>query len=210
MQKSRERIIRILKSRGQATVEELSQELGLTSVTVRHHLAILQEEGLVMPPILMRRPGPGRPQYIYRLSDAAASLFPNRYDLLATVLLRDMEASLNPAEIEQAAARIARHIADEANIPADAPPAERLEVTLRFLKAQGYMTSTELDEAGHLLLHVYHCPYERVARQHPTTCALDRHLISTLLDVEPLEVKTMSSGEQVCTYVLPEQRATGA
>lgn len=203
MQKSRERITHILKNRGQATVGELSQELGLTSVTVRHHLAILQEEGLVLPPLLIRRPGPGRPQYVYRLSDAAAGLFPNRYDLLAGALIHDMETHLGPAEVEQAVARIARHIADEAGIPADAPPPERLEVALRFLQRQGYMTSTEQDDAGHLLLHVHHCPYERVARQHPIPCALDRHLISVLLDVEPLQVRTMSSGEQACTYVLP-------
>lgn len=205
MQESRERITRILKRRGQATVEEMSQELGLTSVTIRHHLAILQKEGLVLPPLPMRHPGPGRPQYVYRLSDAAVSLFPNRYDLLASALIRDMEASLSPAAVEEAVMRIARHIADEAAIPVDAQSPERLEAALRFLQGQGYMTSTERDEAGHLLLHVHHCPYERVARQHSIPCALDRHLISALLGAEPLQVRTMSSGEQVCTYVLPER-----
>ena len=50
MQSTRERILNILKERGQATVDDLSQELGLTAVTVRHHLDILRGEGLIASP----------------------------------------------------------------------------------------------------------------------------------------------------------------
>ena len=63
MQKTRESIVQILKKRGQATVDELSRELGLTSVTVRHHIEILRQEGVVDSPEPLRRSGPGRPRH---------------------------------------------------------------------------------------------------------------------------------------------------
>ena len=74
MQTTRQRILEILKEKRQATVEELSEELELTPVTVRHHLEILRGEGLISAPSVLRRPGPGRPQHTYALTEAAGDL----------------------------------------------------------------------------------------------------------------------------------------
>ncbi|RLC67959.1 MAG: ArsR family transcriptional regulator, partial [Chloroflexi bacterium] len=101
MQATRERILNILKERGQATVDDLSQELGLTTVTVRHHLDILQEEGLVAPPVARSRQSPGRPQYVYTLTREAGAFFPKRYAHLANQLLSEMRARFSPPEVEQ-------------------------------------------------------------------------------------------------------------
>ncbi len=58
MQETRQRILEIIKMRGQATVNELTRELGLTAVTIRHHLDVLHRAGLIGPPqILRNRPG---------------------------------------------------------------------------------------------------------------------------------------------------------
>ena len=61
MQATRQRILEILKERNTATVEELAYDLGLTPVTIRHHLDILRSEGLVQAPQVKRRDTPGRP-----------------------------------------------------------------------------------------------------------------------------------------------------
>ena len=94
MQSTRERILNILKERGQATVDELSQELSLTAVTVRHHLDILRGEGLIAPPLTRRRKTPGRPQYAYTLAEKASDFFPKRYDRLAQLILDEVRACL--------------------------------------------------------------------------------------------------------------------
>jgi len=59
---SRLRIIEILKRRNMASVGELSQALGLTPVTIRHHLDSLLADHIVSEPVPRRRPGPGRPE----------------------------------------------------------------------------------------------------------------------------------------------------
>ena len=55
MQLTRKRILDILKEQGHATVDELSDKLKLTAVTVRHHLDVLRTEKLVEPPIVRHR-----------------------------------------------------------------------------------------------------------------------------------------------------------
>lgn len=207
MQKTREQIVNILKVRGHCTVEELSQELGLTPVTVRHHLEILRSGGLVAPPQPLRRPGPGRPQHVYHLSDQASELFPKNYDLLASECLRELATTLSSTELEGAIERIAGRIAGRAAIPEDAELPTRLERTLQFLNAQGYLASLEEDEDGRLLLHIANCPYERVARELPEPCRMEEYMLFLLLGRNLKRTENISGGDERCTYVIPTEEA---
>jgi predicted ArsR family transcriptional regulator len=205
MQKTRENIIGILKTRGQSTVDELSRELGLTSVTVRHHLEILRSEGLIASPEPLRREGPGRPQYLYRLSEQAAELFPSHYDLLAQELLKEMGDSMAPAEVGDALERIAERIAGQARMPRNADLSTRVEALVEFLNEQGYMASSEEDADGRILLYVRNCPYERVARKTPAPCVIDSHVLSRLLENEFSRVESFAKGDRRCVYVISEE-----
>ncbi|MGD1996229.1 MAG: ArsR family transcriptional regulator [Anaerolineae bacterium] len=202
MQKTRERIVHILKVRGQSTVDELSQELGLTPVTVRHHLEILRCDGLVAPPQPLHRPGPGRPRHLYHLAEEASALFPKSYDVLAGEVLRELEENLSPPEFQRAIERVAQRIADQAEIPGDADFSVRLEVTVKFLSERGYLASLREDGKGRLLLHIANCPYERIARDRAEPCDMDAHALSLLLGCEPDRVERISAGDDHCTYVL--------
>jgi len=207
MQETRERIVHILKTRGQATVDQLSRELGLTSVTVRHHLRILHNDGLVAPPLILRRSGPGRPQHLYRLTGEASALFPKRYDVLAREALEELARNLSPAEVRRAAERIARRIAAQAQIPEDADLPSRLEAAVDFLNDWGYLASVEVGGGGGFLLHIYNCPYERVARDRPEPCEIDLHLIPLLVGARPQRIEQIAQGDGRCTYVFPAEEA---
>jgi predicted ArsR family transcriptional regulator len=202
MQETRERIIHILKTRGQSTVDELSRELGLTSVTVRHHLEILRQEDLIAPPEPMRRTGPGRPQHVYRLASQASDLFPKNYDLLAIEVLREMEQTLSLKQMMAAVERIAGRIAEQAGVEGNVSRATRLQVTLQFLSDLGYLPSTEEDDDGRLLLRIANCPYERVARDRAEPCQIDSRVLSKLLGYEPRRVQEIPRGASHCVYVL--------
>ena len=84
---SRQRVIEVLKRRGEASVSELSQALGLTPVTIRHHLDALMEEGVVSPPAARRKAGPGRPEMVFSLTHRADVLTPRNYGELCACLL---------------------------------------------------------------------------------------------------------------------------
>ena len=210
MQDTRERILDILKGREQATVDELSRELGLTAVTVRHHLDILRGEGYVAAPIIHRRKTPGRPQYVYTLTAKASDFFPKRYDHLAGLILDEVHACLSPAEVDQMMKRIGERIASQANFPEGGNFEARLVAVVEFLDGLGYMAGWEHRDGGDYLLHVANCPYEQVAHQYDEICKMDLKMLSHLLGVTPQRVTWATQGDHRCTYSVrpPADRAS--
>ena len=198
MQATRERILNIMKERHQTTVDELSRELGLTAVTVRHHLEILRGEGMIAPPMLRRRKAPGRPKYVYTLTEKASSFFPKRYQYLATMLLREMRAEMPAEKVEQVMRRIGQGIALQAGV-SDKDLGDRLVTTVDFLNQQGYLASLQ-EEKGDYLLHISNCPYEWVANQDQKVCAIDFAMLSELLGLSPERISWMARGDAECCY----------
>lgn len=205
MQKTREEILHILKTRGPSTVDELSEALGLTSVTVRHHLEILRNQDLVDEPEPLRRQGPGRPQYLYRLAEGAEQVFPSSYDVLAAELLREIRSVLPQEEIDALTDRVAQRIANQAYVSREMDFESRLEAVVDFLNERGYMASTERDEEGHAILYIYNCPYDRLTQRSGVPCDIDTRLLSILLNRKFNRVKHAAKGDQHCTYVIYEE-----
>ena len=200
MQVTREHILHILKERDRATVDELSREIGLTPVTVRHHLDILRGEGLVAAPIVRRRNAPGRPQHVYTLTEGANSHFPKKYDHLASLLLREMRSRLSLAEMDQILALIGERIADQAVLPSSGDFKSRLVAAIAFLNEQGYLVRWEEPDSGKYLLHVANCPYEKVVASDEGICAMDVALLARLLGTTPRRVKWSARDDRQCTY----------
>jgi DeoR family suf operon transcriptional repressor len=200
MQDTRERILDILKERHQATVDELSRELGLTAVTVRHHLDVLRGEGYVAAPIVRRRKTPGRPQYAYALTDKASTFFPKRYGQLASLMLDELRSCLSPAEVDQMMKRIGERIASQAVLPDEGDFEARLAAAVDFLDELGYMARWERRDSGDYLLRIANCPYEQVAGQHDEVCKVDLRMLTRLLGTAPQRITWAAQGDHDCTY----------
>lgn len=201
MQLTRERILNILKERGQATVNALSLELGLTPVTVRHHLDILRREGLIAPPTLNRRKMPGRPQYVYTLTEKAGSFFPKRYDHLATLILDEARSCLLD-KVEQMMERIGERIAEQANLSGTGDLEARLIATVEFLNSLGYMAHYERRDDANYVLYIVNCPYERVAYHAHEICAMDMAMLTRLLGTAPQRTSWTARGDLQCIYTV--------
>ena len=202
MQDTRERILDILKERHQATVDELSRELGLTAVTVRHHLDILRGDGYIAAPIVRRRKTPGRPQYAYTLTEKAANFFPKRYDHLASLILDELHSCLSAAEVNQLMERIGERIASQATLPEGGDFEARLAAVAEFLDDLGYMARWERQDGDAYLLHVANCPYEQVSSQHEEVCTIDLTMLTRLLGTSPRRVSWAAQGDHQCTYAI--------
>ncbi len=202
MQSTRERILNILKERGQATVDALSRELGLTSVTVRHHLDILRGEGLIAAPTLNRRKMPGRPQYVYTLTEKAASFFPKRYEHLAALILGEVRSRLPATEVEQIMQRIGERIADQANLPGTSDFEARLIAAVEFLNGLGYMAHYERRNDLDYVLYVANCPYEQVAHRNREICTMDLAMLTRLLGTVPQRTSWTARGDSQCVYII--------
>ena len=202
MQATRERILNILKERGQATVQELSGTLDLTTVTIRHHLDTLRREKLVAAPEVLHRKAPGRPQHVYKLTEEASDFFPKRYEPLIEMILAELREHLSQEEVEELMGRIGRRIADEVSIPKGASFEERMVVAVEFMDQRGYMAHWERDDDGRYVVHVANCPYEGVARRHSEVCEIDQTLLTELLGPRLAEIDRISDPPHHCTYLI--------
>ena len=200
MQTTREHILHILKERGQSTVDDLSRELGLTAVTVRHHLDILRGEGLVSAPVAYRRKTPGRPQHLYALTERASSFFPKRYEHLACLILDEVCSRLPRDEITRLMEHIGERIATEAALPEGTAFETRLAAAVEFLDKLGYMARWERHGDGEHTLHIANCPYERVSSQDRSVCAVDLSLLTHLLGTPPRRISWSAQGDAECAY----------
>jgi predicted ArsR family transcriptional regulator len=202
MQSTRQRILEILKEKKRATVEQLSEELTLTPVTIRHHLDILRGEGLIDAPMVLRRLGPGRPQYAYGLTEAAGDYFPKNYHHLADLMFDEMRERMTQAELNQVMNAIADRMAAKApSVKHAQNPKEVLDTIVRYLNDQGYVARWENAPEGGFVLHTCNCPYERVAQAHREVCQMDARFVAQLVGVRPQRMSSIASGDDSCSYV---------
>jgi predicted ArsR family transcriptional regulator len=204
MQQTRRHILDILKEQKEATIDEivkaLSERIGkITAVTVRHHLEILRGDGLVAAPTVRRRSAPGRPQYVYALTERAADHFPNNYQGLASGLLEEMKTQLPASRVREILEGVAGQMAEAAMVP-DGPLAVRLEHAVAFLNSCGY-TASWMMNGGNPVLSVSNCPYEQVSCSNPELCKMDETLIQSMIGVSTKRLTSQLDGKDACTYV---------
>lgn len=202
MQATRERILKILKERGQATVKELSEALDLTTVTIRHHLDTLRREDLVAAPDVRHRKAPGRPQHVYALTEEASDFFPKRYERLIDFMFDEIRSHFSDEDVEEMMSRIGKRIASGVTIPESADLEERVVVAANFMDERGYMADWEKTAEGNYLIHVANCPYEGVARRHQEVCRIDQTLLIELLGTSFDEIRRATSPPRHCVYVI--------
>jgi predicted ArsR family transcriptional regulator len=205
MQATRKRILEILKERGQATVDELSEQLDLTSVTVRHHLDVLRSDGLIEPPVVRHRSSPGRPQYVYMLASRAADYFPRNFGGLSNRLLDSMRTNLDENQINVIFEGVTNRFAAEAPQPvAGEALEETVERVTTFLDAHGYVARWERVADGYLI-HTSNCPYEGSASGYPELCAMDLALVTSLLGQAPERQGRLVEGCGSCCYLVRQE-----
>jgi len=207
MQETRRQILEILFNHGKATVDEIASNLrqrrqdNITSVTVRHHLSRLQEDGLVSTPRMRHRTSPGRPRHIYELTNHGTSFFPNNYEQMTIQLVKKMNTQLAPSTANVIIEGIADDMAVEADIP-EGNIQDRLEAVVMFLNSKGYDAKWEATPVW-FVLSTQSCPYHHVAQESESLCKLDMRLISKMLGIVPRIQSQISQGDDNCTFFIP-------
>lgn len=209
-QQTRQAILEYLKHNGPATVDELADRVRLNSVTVRHHLDILRREELISEPVVRHRSTPGRPQYVYTLSEKATTHFPKNYCDLAAKLLEEVRASTPPDGITVLFEGVANRLSATAPKPSgDEPLVRRLDRAVDFLNDHGYVANWE-QQGDTYLLHTRNCPYEALAKNNPELCKMDLSLASNLLGASVDRVSRVLDGDSSCSYCVASTPAEPA
>ncbi|MCI0855609.1 MAG: ArsR family transcriptional regulator [Chloroflexi bacterium] len=216
METTRQTILGILRRR-KATVNDLTEQLGLAPATVRRHLDILARDGHVDVAQVRRRTG--RPHHLFSISEAGEEQFPKHYVRITNRLIDEIvalkaneTADCNGPELaelvfQKMAQRLAQQIAPRIH---GSSLRERMRATTEALAEEGIIFDVEESDEGYLLLG-HGCPCPRVANGNGQMCAHDQRLLSTLLGADVTYVEPSSVGlEGYCAYRVTEAQTEGS
>lgn len=198
---TRERVLQTLLLRERCTILELAEAVEINPISVRHHIAKLEAEGLVTSE--EERHGVGRPRRMYFLTEKGREHFPTRYIRLTVRLLEQLKESAPPAFVKHLFTQIAHEMASDYLPEVEGLPfKERLVLVKKLLAREGF--SVEVEKQGeNYHIRESNCPYYHVGQNHPEVCSVDQTLISTLLDIPAQKVQCLLHGDAHCTFIIP-------
>jgi predicted ArsR family transcriptional regulator len=217
MERTRDEVMHLLYTRGDCSVADLAEAVGVSEGSIRRHLDLMAADGIVMAR-LVRRPR-GRPLARYSLTEAgeeaSASAYYSRlldriYPALASLPADDIagldgRAVLELLFAELGAAR-AREYAAEVRSP---HLGERVEQVTVALREEGILSEVE-DEGDAFRLRNVGCPYRSCAEDHHAPCDADRQTIELLIGMPVVQLSTVAKGATSCEYLVTKPGGAGA
>lgn len=131
---TKSRIVALLR-RGQRSVEELAESLGVTDNAVRAQLATLERERIVTTGGIRRDGAVGKPATLYTIAPDSTALFSSAYAPVLAALLTELGAKLTPKELATILRKTGRRIAR--SLPAKAGFDDRVKASAAFLASLG-------------------------------------------------------------------------
>jgi predicted ArsR family transcriptional regulator len=197
---TRDTILRSLRAEGQCTVKELAEAVGISPVSVRHHLINLQAEGLVTAKEV--RHGVGRPHHMFSLTDDALELFPTRYFQLTNRLLGQIKGSMQDDQVEVLFSSMADSMAESISERVKNLPLEqRLRQLVELLSQEGYDADYER-RGDEFFIREMSCPYLQLAITHPEVCLLDQGFIAKALALPVERITSLTEGDSHCAFTI--------
>lgn len=197
MQETRRQILESLRVRGNQTVSDLIETLGLTRTAILNHLTTLQADGLVRRRGLRR--GKRRPSVVYEATPSADAVFPKGYDAFAADVLQALREQ-GPATLERTlrqvgTAWVVRDLPRVQNLRGRA----RTEMVSKILAERGFLPTLQR-HARSYVLREHNCPVMRLAVDHPEVCDTIHRWMEALVGVPLNRVHCMRRGDAFSEY----------
>jgi DeoR family transcriptional regulator, suf operon transcriptional repressor len=196
---------------GDATVDDVAADLGITTSGARQHLASLAGHGLVeVVEDHADQPRRGRPRLTYHVSELGDLLFPKAYGALTNELLGYVAEGGDAAvealferrrdnRIANAADRLARHRSLAGKVA---------ELTA-ILDEDGYLAEWQSQGRDRFLIVEHNCAIAAVACTYRQACASELEFIRAALpDAEVTRVSHIANGDRRCAYDVRRRRPT--
>ena len=204
MASTRDLVLQTLLTQPRCTINELAEKVGISPISIRHHIASLEAEGLIASED--ERHGVGRPRQIFFLTETGMEQFPTRYVRLTVRLLEHLKETMPETMISKLFTQMAKDLAkdlSEGTETKNLTMEERLDLVKHLLQREGFSIEWEQFEDGYQI-HEASCPYYFIGQNHPEVCAVDQILISTVLSRPAEKVKCILNGDNNCTYQISD------
>lgn len=199
---TRNRIVALLR-RGERSVEELAESLGLTDNAVRAQLAALEREKVVWSAGVRRDGTVGKPATLYGIAPDSSALFSSAYAPVLTALLAELRERMTPKQVESLLRHAGHRLAS--SLPARATFDDRVRASASFLTDLG--ADADLVQSGkHYEIRGHGCILSDAVTECPASCALLEQLLH---DVTGGTVKERCdrSGQPSCRFLISPNAA---
>ncbi|OBZ19392.1 transcriptional regulator [Bacillus sp. FJAT-27264] len=202
---TREIILHLLKTKGDMSTKDLTDELGITIMAVRRHIQSLERDNLISSRML--RQTLGRPTTVYYLTEQAGGFFPKNYHTLTVELLTELEEHFGSEAVEKLFdSRKNKLIEKYGETMKEKDIAERVEALAHIQNENGYMVELVKVSEDEFLLTEHNCPIEHVAAKFKNVCHCELKMFQSLLgDAEIKRLECLGDGGQRCTYSIKKQ-----
>ena len=210
----RRAVLYALRRRGEATAEQLAEQLGMTVSGARQHLSSLNDSGLVeaaeMPSLEPKR---GRRTLVYSVTKEADALFPKAYGELTNELLGYL-SDADPGMVDSLFAK--RRQTRIANARTRLGPKRTLGAKVaelaRILDEDGYLATSEKLGPGRYVISEHNCAIRAVAQRYGQACTSEIEFIRAALPGASVErILHMVAGAPRCAYdIRPKARGKGS
>jgi len=208
-ERTRDRLLYLLKTRGQQTTSTLARKLSLTPMAVRLHLQQLEDEGLLESSNEPQRIG--RPRQAWSLTAAGHKRFPEGYGDLAVDLILEAKRQFGSTAVDSLlASRMKKQTATyRQHMPAaDAPLVKRLRALAKLRSEDGYMVEITQHSDGSFSLIENHCPVCAAAMICIGLCSTELQMFEELLgrDVSIERLEHVLNDDRRCTYRISQHQ----
>jgi predicted ArsR family transcriptional regulator len=200
--RSQDRILFHLKTRGPQTTADVSLRVGMTLAGARQHLLKLEAAGLVQSS--SERRGRGRPKRCWRLTPAGHARFPDRHSDLTLDLLQAMRKVLGERGLDKLIeyrerASLATYLKF---VGRGRSLGQKVAALAKIRTREGYMASVDKEAAGSFLLIENHCPICAAAAACQGLCRSELSVFRAVLgsDVSVERVDHILAGARRCAY----------
>lgn len=196
---SQRQLLELLKRQGASTIPVLAEGLSLNVETIRHHLRVLESYGYVERRGT-RPAGPGRPEVLYGLADAADRLFPQREGELLRALAAHLKETGNESLLRDffdgwIGARRADALARVEGLTG----AARMEEVARILSELGFMATAEAG-GSRPRIHLCNCPMRELVAESKVPCQAELAFIRELVGEPLTRLSFIPAGAVSCSY----------
>lgn len=196
-------LIELIKRQGPIDATNIANQMGLTDVAVRQHLAVLEERAIVEP-TLQPPKGRGRPTTIWGLTQIAAELFPDRHADLTVDLINATRKALGEEGLLKVIEVRAKDQVKSYRklLPVGGTLKKRVEALARQRSAEGYMAEVIKEKPGTFLLIEHHCPICEAAQTCQGLCAAELDVFKRVLGrgVRIERIQHLLSNGDRCVY----------
>lgn len=200
--RSQDRILFHLKTRGPQTAADIGARLGMTSAGARQHLLKLEAADLVES--ADRRRGRGRPRKYWQLTRRGHERFPDRHSDLTLDLLQSTHAVFGDRGMEKLIEHRERtSIAAYGKIVGrQRSLRQKLAALAEIRSREGYMASVTDETKGNYLFIENHCPICAAATACQGFCRSELSVFQAVLgdDISIERTDHILAGARRCAY----------